>query len=134
MNYLDFLSALHERLIPRTYLEIGIAQGHSLALSSCRSIGVDPAFEVDQEVLAPVSLHRCTSDEYFRRLSDARESPFGELPIELAYVDGMHHFENALRDFIGIERSSSRSSRILSQSLRRSLTGGTRYPLRRRWR
>lgn len=112
MHYLEFLSALHERLAPRTYLEIGIAEGHSLALSRCRSIGIDPAFVVDQELLAPVSLHRCTSDEYFGRLSTHGETPFGELPIDLAYVDGMHHFENALRDFIGIERYCAPSSVI----------------------
>ncbi|HEY3943670.1 MAG TPA: hypothetical protein VGL78_00455 [Solirubrobacteraceae bacterium] len=60
MFYLDFLRGLHERLAPRTYLEIGVAQGHSLALSRCRSVGIDPV-AVDQELLAPTSLLRCTS-------------------------------------------------------------------------
>jgi hypothetical protein len=110
MHSLDFLARLHERLSPRTYLEIGVAQGHSLALSRCRSVGVDPEFSVDQELRAPVSLRRCTSDEYFAELAAAGERPFGDLPVDLAYVDGMHHFENALRDFIGIERHCSSTS------------------------
>jgi Methyltransferase domain len=112
MHYVEFMAALHERLAPRTYLEIGVAGGHSLAVSRCASIGVDPGFAVDQELLAPVSLRRCTSDEYFRSLGEESRTPFGELPIDLAYIDGMHLFENALRDFIGAERYSSRSSVI----------------------
>jgi hypothetical protein len=112
MHYLEFLAALHERLAPRTYLEIGIAEGHSLALSRCPSVGVDPDFCITQELTGPTSLARCTSDEYFRRLDAGRASPFGELPVDLTYIDGMHHFENALRDFIGAERHSTRSSVI----------------------
>jgi hypothetical protein len=110
--YLDFLAALHERLAPRTYLEIGVAGGHSLARSRCRSIGVDPAFSVDQEIVAPASLLRCTSDEYFARLAADGSTPFGALPVDLAYVDGMHHFEFALRDFIGLERLAGPGSVI----------------------
>jgi len=111
-HYLEFMAALHERLAPRTYLEIGVAQGHSLAVSRCASIGVDPEFAVDQELRAPTTLHRCTSDEYFQSLSADSRTPFPELPIDLTYIDGMHLFENALRDFIGAERYSSPSSVI----------------------
>lgn len=104
MFYLDFLRALHERLAPRTYLEIGVAQGHSLALSRCRSIGIDPAFAVDQELVAPTTLLRRTSDQYFAALERADARPFARLPVDLAFIDGMHHFEFALRDFVGVER------------------------------
>lgn len=110
MFYLDFLRGLHERLRPRTYLEIGVAQGHSLALSRSRSVGIDPEFAVDQQIVAPTSLLRMTSDQYFAGLERAVARPFAELPIDLAYIDGMHHFEYALRDFIGVERYCARSS------------------------
>lgn len=112
MHYLEFMQALHEQLAPRTYLEIGVAEGHSLALSRCRSIGIDPAFCVDQQLAAPVSLLRCTSDEYFARLHTQGERPFDDLPVDLGYIDGMHHFEFALRDFIGLERYAAVSSVI----------------------
>ena len=46
MDYLDFLPEVHRRLRPRAYLEIGVRWGHSLALSRCRSVGVDPAFGI----------------------------------------------------------------------------------------
>jgi Methyltransferase domain len=104
MYYLDFLRTLHERLVPRTYLEIGVARGHSLALSRCRSIGIDPGFRVDQQLVGPASLIRTTSDEYFAALQQASARPFARLPVDLAFIDGMHHFEYALRDFIGVER------------------------------
>jgi hypothetical protein len=112
MHCLEFLRGLHERLAPRTYLEIGVAQGHSLALSRCRSIGVDPAFTVDQHILAPVSLLRTTSDDYFAQLERVGARAFGKLPVDFAYVDGMHHFEYALRDFIGVERHSAPSTLV----------------------
>jgi hypothetical protein len=127
--YLDFLAALHERLAPRTYLEIGVAGGHSLARARCRSIGIDPAFSVDQEIIAPVSLLRCTSDEYFARLSADGGRPFGALPVDLAYVDGMHHFEFALRDFIGVERLAGPGSVIaFDDMLPRNADQATRQP------
>jgi hypothetical protein len=112
MLYLDFLQALHERLAPRTYLEIGVAQGHSLALSRCRSIGVDPDFHVTEEIRAPASLIRSTSDEFFARLAADGAQPFDGLPVDLTYIDGLHHFEAALRDYIAAERYSGAGSVI----------------------
>jgi len=35
------------------------------------------------------------------------------LPIDLAFIDGMHHFEFALRDFINIEKHCAPQSTIL---------------------
>jgi hypothetical protein len=101
--YLDFLEGLHERLSPRTYLEIGVERGFSLALSRCKTIGVDPAPTVDQPLHRSARVVEATSDEYFSGLDGSGERPFGRLPIDLAYIDGLHHFEQALRDFIGIE-------------------------------
>jgi hypothetical protein len=112
MHYLDFMAALHERLAPRTYLEIGVAEGHTLAISRCASVGVDPEFAVTQELRAHVSLRKCTSDAYFDELEAEARIPFGDLPVDLTYIDGMHLLEYALRDFIGAERYSARSSVI----------------------
>jgi hypothetical protein len=113
MLYFDFLGQLHEVLAPRTYLEIGIRYGHSLAQSRCLSIGIDPQFQVQQEVTGPASLIRATSDEYFDRLAGAGSTPFGPLPIDLAFVDGMHLFEYALRDFTNVEKYCASSSVIV---------------------
>lgn len=111
MRYLAFLSALHELVQPESYLEIGIRNGDSLALSKCRSVGIDPGYHITAELNAPVSLHRTTSDEYFARpaASEVRD----EDRFDLTFIDGMHLFEFALRDFINAERRARRTSVIV---------------------
>ncbi len=134
MFYLDFLSRLHELLRPRTYLEIGVARGASLSVSRCRSIGIDPAFAVDHELLAPVSLVRATSEEFFDRLERAGAGPFGATPVDLAFIDGLHHFEAALDDFINVERHSSRSAVIVFDDIfPRDEDEGARAPREVNW-
>jgi hypothetical protein len=107
----QLLGTLHERLRPRTYLEIGVADGKSMSLSRTRSIGVDPAFRVTSEILGDVYLARTTSDEFF-----AREQPlahFDRPVIDLAFIDGMHLAEYALRDLINVERHTTPASVIV---------------------
>ena len=52
-----------------------------------------------------------TSDDFFAQ-QDVR-SAFGGRALDLAFIDGMHRFEFALRDFINIERLCSANSVIL---------------------
>jgi hypothetical protein len=111
MRYIEFLRGVHERLAPPTYLEIGIRDGKSLSLSHTRSIGVDPAFEIRRELDAPVSLHRTTSDDFFAQ-PDRLELFAGE-PAALAFIDGMHLFEYALRDFVNVEHHAAWTSVIV---------------------
>ena len=51
------------------------------------------------------------SDDYFFQ-RNVRED-LGGLPIDLAFIDGLHHFEFALRDFINIERHCTPDSTVL---------------------
>lgn len=51
-----------------------------------------------------------TSDEFFAR-NDLR-GLLGGLEVDLAFIDGMHLFEFALRDFINLERACGRDSVI----------------------
>lgn len=102
MNRHQFLAALHKVLRPRTYLEIGVDDGKSLALSRVPTIAIDPAFRVTREITTDVQLARVTSDEFF-----GRRDPLARLPrprLDLAFIDGMHLAEFALRDFMNIER------------------------------
>lgn len=111
MYYLNFLSQVHQRLQPRAYLEIGVRYGDSLALSRCPSVGIDPAFSVKAELNAPVSLFRTSSDEYFSRKDPLQ--PTGGEPFDLAFIDGLHIFEFALRDFINAERYATGRGMII---------------------
>lgn len=111
MRYLAFLGELHERLAPRTYLEIGIRNGDSLALSRCRTVGIDPAYRLTAELDGDIALIRTVSDEYFSRPDPL--APFGGQPVDLAFIDGLHLFEFALRDFINVERLATPGSVIV---------------------
>jgi hypothetical protein len=102
VNRRQLLRALHDLVAPRTYLETGVNRGASLTLSRVPSIGIDPEFNVVAELQADIHLARTTSDEFF-----ARRRPLAHLPIpivDLAFVDGMHLAEYALRDVLAIER------------------------------
>jgi hypothetical protein len=98
----DLLRGLHEELAPRTYLEIGVNEGSSLTLSRAKSIGVDPAFIVRQPLHCDLDLVKAKSDEFFTR-PDAL-AHFDGVPVDLAFIDGMHLSEFAVRDFINVER------------------------------
>lgn len=98
----ELLRGLHERLQPRSYLELGVSTGSSLAVSRTRSIGVDPFFMIKNEIHCDVHLVRETSDEFFARPAPLEH--FDEPVADLAFIDGMHLAEYALRDFINAER------------------------------
>lgn len=105
MFYYDFLTEVHRRLAPRAYLEIGVRNGGSLARSRCRSVGIDPFFSITYELDTDVALFRTTSDEYFGRPEPLAAT--GGTPFDLAFIDGLHLFEFAFRDFVNAERHSS---------------------------
>ena len=125
MFYYDFLAQVHRRLSPRAYLEVGVRSGGSLALSRCRSVGVDPLFAITAELNTDVALFRTTSDEYFARPDPL--SPTGGTPFDLAFIDGLHLFEFAFRDFVNAERHSSpRGVIVLDDVLPRSVEEAAR--------
>ncbi len=98
----ELLQNLHELLKPRTYFEIGVNTGASLALSRAKTVAVDPFYKVVKEIRCDLHLVRATSDEFF-----ARKHPLAHLDepsIDLAFIDGMHLSEYAFRDFINTER------------------------------
>lgn len=102
MPYLEALDHLQRALAPAYYLEIGVRNGGSLKLARCPAVGVDPAPAVPDGTLpATARIHVGTSDDYFLNTPEATRTP------DLAFIDGMHLFEFALRDFMNIERNSA---------------------------
>jgi hypothetical protein len=107
----ELLAALHAKLRPRTYLEIGVNDGRSLSLSRVPSVAIDPAFKVTSELSADVHLARTTSDEFFARADPLAH--FRGVPVDLAFIDGMHLSEFALRDFMNVERFTTPTSVVV---------------------
>jgi len=108
--YLETIARIHQEVKPDLYLEIGTRRGNSLALASCESIAVDPSPELAFELEGHQVLVQKTSDRFFRE--DA-EALLGNRKPDLAFIDGMHLFEFALRDFIQIERRASPTSIVI---------------------
>jgi hypothetical protein len=96
-------------LSPSFYAEIGVRHGRSLALASCRAIGIDPCPEIAVPLPAETRIYRETSDDFFKR--DTGSALDGR--IDLAFIDGMHLIEYALRDFVNIERHAHPASVIV---------------------
>jgi hypothetical protein len=108
-TYYQHLAWLHALLAPRTYLEIGIWYGHTLGLAKppTRVFGVDPEPRVDAAGLAAATrIFPITSDAFFEtRAWEAVDGPWGG--VDLAFIDGLHRFEQVLRDFIHVERHAA---------------------------
>ena len=101
-DYKTLLAGLHERLRPRTYVEVGVSVGKTLTLSRARTIAVDPAYRILMPLRCDLAAFPETSDDFFAR-PDAFDH-FEGVPTDLAFIDGMHLAEYALRDFINMEK------------------------------
>lgn len=99
--YLRVLEKLHTTLMPKVYLEIGVRHGRSLKLARQAAIGIDPAPDINIELEENHQCIRMTSDDFFELEADKR---LDGKTIDLAFIDGMHLFEFALRDFINVEK------------------------------
>ena len=112
-GYRQILKRLHEAMQPSTYLEIGVDKGHTLGFAQCASIAIDPEFPLDRPAMnnkPACFFFRSTSDAFFRERDPS--ALFGR-PVELAFLDGLHHYEVLLRDFLNTEKHCRRGSVIL---------------------
>ena len=96
ISYLSVLERLHRELEPDFYLEVGVRFGTSLVLAKAPAIGIDPAPELKQILPETTQVIAATSDAFFA-------APPAGLRPDFAFIDGLHLFEFALRDFINIE-------------------------------
>lgn len=128
MWYKTFLPKLHEIIAPKRYVEIGIRHGYSLSLSpDAKKIAIDPQYAQDdmQFEVMNVSFNKMTSDDFFAKNSLPQS-------FDLAYIDGLHLFEYALRDYINLEKYATPGSVIIvddviprsSEEAERTPTGG----------
>lgn len=108
--YYRVLKWLHGFLKPANYVEIGVHKAVSLvqALPATQCIGVDPQPNIEQPMqnaiernLPRTRIYELTSDDFFDQY-DLSELLGG--PVALAFIDGLHLFEQVLRDFVNVER------------------------------
>lgn len=117
-DYYDVMNRLHQLLKPGAYLEIGVAQGRSLALSrsQAESIGVDPDTGEAGRLFfhSPENtpqLFRVTSDDFFA--SNSLSRLFEQKTPDMVFLDGLHHFDQTLKDFINVERNARPDTVVL---------------------
>ena len=110
MNYLDALKVVHENYKPSSYVEIGCRFGASLALADCKAIGIDPNMRLREQPRSDTTLFDITSDLFFDQ--ENITELLGET-FSLAFVDGMHLAEYALRDFINLEKQGGKNGVVL---------------------
>ena len=112
-GHLNWLARLHAALAPETYLEIGIGGGQSLACARppTRAIAVDPEPRIDRQLKIHTQIFCETSDAFFDR--DRLTSWLGGKPLSLAFIDGLHTFQQCLRDFMHVEPFCGPTSVVL---------------------
>ncbi|CAH0280820.1 class I SAM-dependent methyltransferase [Roseomonas sp. CECT 9278] len=88
------VNALAARLGARRYLEIGVQKGHTFRTVTIEQrVGVDPRFQFDTAAVAneTTTLHAMTSDRFFAEAAGTR-------PFDIVFIDGLHVFEQVVRD------------------------------------
>ncbi len=111
-TYYGLLRRVHEHLRPRRYLEIGVHRGHSLAFvgAGTEIVGVDPEPLLELDPPPQCTIVAATSDEFF---ADPQYAELRQVPFDLVFVDGLHHFEQSLRDILNAEQLCHRGSVIM---------------------
>lgn len=111
--YYRWLERLYRVLAPRVLLEIGVADGASLALAQppTMAIGVDPSLSISHPLHTETHLFSETSDEFFARRRLDRILAGQE--VNVCFIDGLHLYEQALRDFMHVEQYCGDRSVVL---------------------
>jgi hypothetical protein len=111
--YYVWLERFYTLLSAKTVVEIGVHDGASLARVQppTLAIGIDPNPTVVYPLKAETHIFPETSDAFF-----ARRGPDALLagrPLGIGFIDGLHLYEQALKDFINLERYCGPRSVIL---------------------
>jgi hypothetical protein len=109
MGYIKVLKIMHQILKPKTYLEIGVFRGESFELAGpqTHAIGIDPAPKFKLGIEDNKEIYALTSDDFF---STAKKAPELKGKVDFALIDGLHTFEQVLKDFINVEKLTHKNS------------------------
>lgn len=98
----DWLNKIVYTFFVKSYLEIGIHCGENfLNVDVSDKVGVDPFFGKDYEsvISDTCKFYEMKSDNFFQVFADS-------MLFDLIYLDGLHTFEQTLRDFCNSHRCS----------------------------
>ncbi|HWT09890.1 MAG TPA: class I SAM-dependent methyltransferase [Roseomonas sp.] len=108
------INALAHRLGARRYLEIGVNAGQTFRdVEIAERVGVDPDFRFDTAELADATtrLHAMESDTWFASVG-------GASPFDIAFIDGLHVFEQVVRDLTNtLARTGWRSAILIDDTV-----------------
>ncbi|WMW80616.1 class I SAM-dependent methyltransferase [Undibacterium cyanobacteriorum] len=112
-GYYEWLQWFHLFVQPKLYLEIGVESGKALANARppTLAIGVDPALRINHEFSARTKLFQQTSDSFFAE--PHLKEIFEDQKLDMAFIDGLHTFDQALQDFINVEKHAHRDTVVL---------------------
>lgn len=95
------INFLSKKLAAKRYLEIGVETGITFHQVDCEiKTGVDPHFLFDPSMAYGLNqhgscdYHAISSDLFFRRHKRGGE------PYDIVFIDGLHHFDQVMRDFV----------------------------------
>ncbi len=111
--YETWVERFYTLLAPRSVIEIGVFEGATLsrARPPTLAIGIDPEPAVLFPLKAETHVFPETSDVFFaHRRPDAL---LGGHPLGIGFIDGLHLYEQALKDFIHLEAYCGPHSVIL---------------------
>lgn len=112
-DYYTALGWIHQIIQPENYVEIGIRNGDSLrkVMPSTRCIGIDPAPNLVGEMPPIFQMFAMTSDDFFA--SHVLSILLQGVTLRVAFIDGLHLWEQALKDFINLESYTDSCSILL---------------------
>jgi len=93
----------------KTYMEIGVALGSTWNnIVSDEKIAIDPKFSFDWtgNALPGEHLYEMSSDDYFRILPQ-------KIEVDIAFIDGLHTFDQVLKDILNVASILSPNGVIL---------------------
>ena len=99
LNRIEVIQKLIDKVGGKSYLEIGIRRGETIAsVEAWRKIGVDPAPQLQNisgsglsKRFDQITVHAKTSDEYFQRCHEK---------FDVVFIDGLHVYEQAIKDIL----------------------------------
>ena len=107
-NTARLINRLKDGIGATRYLEIGVLFGTTFRdVAMAERIGIDPAFQFDTAAVADTHTH------LFETTSDAFFAQDRSRTYDIAFIDGLHTFEQTLRDIFNVVARAHRRTVLL---------------------